>query len=312
MSGKSERMAVMADQLAVSVVVASFSGEAALKRCLSSLVSGAPHAELIVATNLGPEAIARLREQFTNVRFFSSEKQRTVFQLRSLGLTQARGQLIGLIEDHCTISAEWLKALRTAHQAGHAVLGGPIENGCNETTYDWALYLCEYSAYMMPLPEGPTTALLGANAAYSRAALWSCYPVWRDAFYDNEVHDALKAAGHRLYLVEDASVHSHLLMSPRAAMAHLFAGGRRFGSYRMSQSSQPRRLLWILAAPAVPLVLLGRIVRRVATRRPARLGRLLVGLPFCLCLLLAWSAGELGGYLSSLWGYRILGQPRSA
>src|SRR5205823_4653830 len=140
------------------------------------------HAELIVATNLGPEVTARLSEQFPGVRFLASAEEQTVFQLRSLGLKQARGQLIGLVEDHCTISPEWFKALRAAHQAGYTVLGGPIENGRNQTIYDWALYLCEYSAYMTPLPEGPTAALLAANAAYSRDTLWSCYSVWRDAF----------------------------------------------------------------------------------------------------------------------------------
>jgi hypothetical protein len=301
----------MDDRPAVSVVVASFSGEATLRQCLDSLIFSAPHAELIVAANLGPEALTRLSEHFPSVRFFSSERH-TVFQLRSLGLKQARGHLIGLIEDHCTISPEWLNALWAAHQAGYTVLGGPIENGRNQTPYDWALYLCEYSAYMTPLPEGTTRALLAANAAYSREALWSCYPVWQDAFYENEVHEALQAAGHQLYLVEKAAVHSYLLMSLRAAMGHLFAGGCRFGGYRMSQSSSAQRVVWIAAAPAVPLVLLGRIVRRVARRRPARLGRLVLGLPYCLCMLVAWSAGELNGYLSSVWRHGLLGQPGRA
>jgi hypothetical protein len=302
----------MSEPPAVSIVVASFSGKEALERCLHCLESSAAHAELIVATNLPPEASARLTRQFPGAQFLQAAAQSTVFQLRSLGLAQAQGRLIGLIEDHCTISAQWLQALRAAHQAGHAVLGGPIENGSAQTVYDWALYFCEYSAYMAPMPKGPTTALLAANAAYSREALWSCYPMWKEAFYENEVHDALMAAGHRLYLVEEARVQSHLPMSFRAAMAHVFGGGRRFGRYRMSQSSHLRGLFWVAAAPAVPFVLLGRIFRRVATRRPARLGSLLLGLPYCLCLLLAWSAGELEGYLSRLRGPLILGQPRRA
>jgi hypothetical protein len=302
----------MAEPPNVSVVVASFSGEAALRRCLVSLESGAAGAEIIVATNVGSEALARLRKEFPQVQLIPADEQSTVFQLRSLGLTQARGRLIGLIEDHCTVSLEWLRALHTAHQAGHAVLGGPIDNGCDQTTYDWALYFCEYSAYMTPMPQGPTSTLLAANAAYARETLWSCYSIWQDAFYENEVHDALKKAGCRLYLVEKAVVHSHLPMGFRAAMAHLFGGGRRFGRYRISHCTPLRRFLWILAAPVVPLLLFSRIFRRIISRRPSRLGSLLLGLPYCLCLLIAWSAGELEGYLSPSWGYRILRQPRRA
>lgn len=302
----------MAESLSTSVVVASFSGEAALKRCLGSLRTGAAQAEVIVATNLRGETIARLKPQFPAVRFLPSAEQSNVFELRSLGLAQARGQLIGLIEDHCTVSPDWLNVLRAAYRAGHGAFGGPIDNGRTQTVYDWALYFCEYSAYMGPLRGGPTRALLGANAAYSREVLWSCYPIWQEAFYENEVHDALRAAGHRLYLIEKASVHSHLLMPFRAALAHLFSGGRRFGRYRVKHSSHAYRILWALAAPAVPLVLLGRIFQSVATRRPRQLKTFLLGLPYCLCLLLAWSTGELEGYLSRMLGYRIPEPPRRA
>src|SRR5262249_12810058 len=153
----------MAKSPTVSVVVASFSGESALEQCLGSLKSGAAHAEVIVATNLPSEAIARFQRQFPAAHFLPSAVQNTRFELRRLALAQARGQFIGLIEGHCTVTAEWLTARRAAHEAGRAVVGGPIEIGRGQTTYDWALYVCEYSAYMTPLPEGPTKALLAAN-----------------------------------------------------------------------------------------------------------------------------------------------------
>jgi hypothetical protein len=282
---------------AVSVVVSSFSGEGALERCLRSLEAGAPAAEWVVATNASPAAVARLAARFPAARFFRFAADTPGVRLRSLGLVQARGRLIALIEDHCTVSAEWLGTLCAAHRAGYGAVGGPIDNGLDRSLYDWALYLCEYSAYMPPLPEGPARALLGANVSYTREALRSCSTVWQDAFYENEVHDALRAGGNRLYLAAKACVFSHLAMSLREAMAHLFAGGRRFGSYRKSQSRPAARFCWVLAAPAVPVVLLGRIIGRVLTRRPRHLATLLRGMPYILGLLAAWSAGEASGYL---------------
>lgn len=296
-------MTVESREPAVSVVVASFGGEAALERCLSSLAVAAmiaPSTEVIVATEAPPETVARLATRFPEVRFLQADPGTSVFRLRSLGVAQAQGGLVALLEDHCTVAPEWLAALCAAHQAGYAVVGGPIDNG-RAGIYSWALYFCEYSAYMPPLPEGPVPTLLAANAAYSREALASCRPVWQDAFYDNEVPDALRAAGFAPpYLADKARVYSHLGLSLRQAMAHLFAGGRRFGGYRRSRSSAAGRLFWALAVPAVPLLWLGRIVRRVTTRRPARLGTLALGLPYVLCLLTAWATGEAVGYLGRL------------
>src|SRR5262249_28073528 len=151
---------------------------------------------------------------------------------------------------------------------------------------------CEYGIFMPPLADGPASVLSGINVAYDRETLLGCRPVWQEAFYENEVHDALRRRGHRLHRVARAWVRSHLVMGLREAMAHLATGGRRFGSHRRQQAPAAVRGLWALAGPAVPAVLLGRIVRRVAGRRPAWVVTLARGLPYVLCLLAAWSAGE--------------------
>lgn len=281
----------------MSVVVASFSGEAMLGRCLDSLAAWAARAEVVVATNAPADAVARLTVRFPNVRFFRFATETLGVRLRSLGLMQASGRLIALIEDHCVIGPEWSDSLCTAHRAGSAVVGGPIDNGVDRTTYDWALYLVEYSAYMPPMPAGPIAALLGANIAYDREALFNCHATWQDVFYETEVHDALRAAGHSFFLADGACVSSHLQMTLREAMAHLFTGGRRFGSHRRSRCTPLVRVFWILASPAVPLVMMARIVRRVVARRPRRIGTLLLGFPYLCCLVMAWSLGEASGYL---------------
>jgi hypothetical protein len=291
----------------VSVVVASFSGPEAAARCLASLEAHAPGVEIIVATNTPSQALAA---RFPAVCFLPCPASATVFQLRSVGLALARGRLIALIEDHCTITPGWLAALKAADASGRTVLGGPIANGRTTTSYDWALFLCEYSAFMPPLPEGPTPALLAANTAYALEALLACRASWQGAFYENEVHAALRALGHEPYLAPQFRVDSYLCMIPREARAHLFAGGRRFGGYRKSRSSPTQRLLWTLAAPAVPLLMLARIAGRVAARRPVSPWTFLRGLPQLICLVLAWAAGEFWGYVGpipqDLTGHKVM------
>jgi hypothetical protein len=284
-----------------SVVVASFSGEATLDRCLKSLSPATEFdaTEIIVATNSSQAVVTRMAARFPGVHFYTFAAETAVFQLRTLGIVRARGQRIALLEDHCTVPVDWLEQVRAAHDAGYAVVGGPID--CGETSpYAWALYLCEYSAYMSPLPEGPVVALLAANTSYTRPILWGCQSVWQDGFYDNEVHDAARSAGQTLYLATNARVETHLRMTLRQAMSHFFIGGRRFGGYRKARASPRQRMFWIFAVAAVPEVLMARIISRVWSRRRDRLVTLVLGLPFFVCLLLAWSAGEALGYLAPL------------
>ncbi len=281
----------------ISVVIASWSGEQAASRCLDSLRAQSARAEVIVATNSPSETVAHLEAHYPAVRFLRASHNATVFQLRALGAAEARGALIAHLEDHTTVSPQWIEALCSAHAEGHGIIGGPVDNGLTDRAYDWALYFCEYGIYMPPLPRGDAQMLSGLNAAYDREILGSCREIWRDALYETDVHGALQAAGQKLYLAPEASVKSHLEMTFGRAMVHLFGGGRHFGGFRKANSSLLARLLWVLASPAVPLVFLLRIVRGVARKQPARLKYVLRGSPYLLLLLGAWGAGEAAGYL---------------
>ena len=59
------------------------------------------------------------------------------------------------------------------------------------------------------------------------------------------------------------------------------------------------RLAAIAAAPLVPLILLGKIVRRIA-RKPSYLGPFLHSLPVLLMFIGSWALGEASGYRSAV------------
>lgn len=290
----------------VSVVVASFSGEAALGHCLESLIAQTPVPEVIVSTDLDRESVDRLSALHPRARFLRGEPGTSAFRLRARGVAEARGGLVALTEDHCTAAPGWLPALQAAHTAGQVVVGGVVENGRAGSPFERALYWCEYAGQMPPLPEGPAGLLSGVNVGYDRAALLACRPVWEDSFYESEVHAALRKAGHTLHRAARAVVTSHLAFTFAGARAHLFRGGLRFGRERLARSSPATRLLLCLAAPAVPAVLLGRVVAAVVSRRPREIGHLVVALPHAACLVGAWAAGEALGY----WG--SIGRPSTA
>lgn len=281
----------------LSVVVASFSGEAVLRHCLESLEPQAAGAEVIVATDVEASGIARLEARYPGFRFLRAPRGTSVFRLRALGIDRARGRRVVLTEDHCTAAPGWLDALRASHAGGRAIVGGPVDNGQRAGAYGWALYLCEYAAQMPPLRDGPARALSGVNVSYERDLLAGCRGLWRDGFYENEVHDALQASGHGLHRSGSACVTSHLGLPLREAAAHLFRGGRRFGQYRRARSSPAARALLPVAALALPALLTWRALRAVAIRRPREMGSAARGLGFIVALNSAWAAGEALGYL---------------
>ena len=274
---------------AVSIVVACTGGDEMLSGCLESLEAQRGDAEVIAVGAWDAPSRGRLSQRFPWVTLLEAEEGTSVFVRRARGLARSRGQRLMLLEDHCRAAPGWLQALTTA---GQTAAGGPVRGDSAPSWRAFALYLVEYSALMPPLADGPCPALLAVNAAYGREALFAVTDAWREAFYDNEVHDALRASGHPTHAVAAAVVDSRLDLALKAACAHLFAGGRRFGG------RCDNRTLRFLAAPILPLVLLGRILSRVARRRPSWLARTLLAVPLMLLLLAAWSAGEALGALA--------------
>ena len=280
-----------------SVVVASWSGEAALRRSLESLLPQINDSQVIVAfRGESPPVLAKER-RFCNVHFVTAPRDANVFQLRSLGLREARGGLVALIEDHSVVSREWLQALNRAHAAGSLICGGPIENDPESSGYDWALYLAEYGRFMPPLDEGETRIISGANISYDRETLWSCYTTWESFFYETDVNAALMDAGKQARMVPEALVTSRLRMRFLEATKHLFEGGVHFGNFRATQSTLFARILWIIASPAIPFLTLFRIVRVTIERQPWRFVKLIQASLYLIVLVCAWSLGETIGYL---------------
>ena len=286
----------------ISIVIASWSGESALRRCLDSLLPQVNDSEVIVALR-GPCPPSFFKEErFRNVRCVSAPDDASVFQLRSIGVNQSHARSIALMEDHSTAAPGWLEAMVAARAAGWLICGGPIENDPESSGYDSALYFVEYGRFMPPVRTSEVSVLSGANICYDRDTLWSCRPTWESHFYETDVNAALVNAGEKLHLVSDALVTSRLRMEFAEAMKHLFTGGVHFGNFRAAGFSTVVRWLWLISSPAVPFVTLLRIVRITLTRRPARLVQLARSFFYLIVLLAAWSLGEATGCLQCLKG----------
>ena len=76
-----------------------------------------------------------------------------------------------------------------------------------------------------------------------------------------------------------------------------YCWGRLFGSIRVHENSGWVRLLFTLGSPAIPLVLMARIARKVLSGG-RNIGAFLRSFPHFVIITTAWCFGEFVGYLT--------------
>ena len=115
----------------ISVVVASKVGAPFVDQCLSSLEDQAGrHGAEVLVVAAGTEAYAaRIAEDFRWVRVIHESRVSEVPALRRRGVEEARGDLLAVIEEHCSAAEDWLDRIREAHASGdYGAVGGPIDD----------------------------------------------------------------------------------------------------------------------------------------------------------------------------------------
>lgn len=80
-------------------------------------------------------------------------------------------------------------------------------------------------------------------------------------------------------------------------LLHRFHNGRCFAGMRLRELSRLRRACSVAAAPALPIVLTARMLRKTLGKR-RHLAELALSFPISLLAVLSWALGELCGYLA--------------
>jgi glycosyltransferase involved in cell wall biosynthesis len=282
----------------LSVVVASHNARGSIEECLASLVAPQPEggAEIVVVDNSTDATADIIRERFPDVRLIVEPPTALITEMWAVGICQTAGDIVAITTAHCVPSDDWLAQMLKAHEGPVAAVGGAIENDQAGRPVDWAIYFCRYSRYMLPFREGFVSDIAGDNASYKRADIDRCQHVWRTGFWEPAVHAELRKAGLRLSLLPSVVIYHKQSFGLWSFIEQRFRHGMQFGAERASRFSKPKRALYVVLSPVIPLVFLVRTVRQVLAKRRHR-KELLVSLPILLVFLLSWALGELIGYL---------------
>ena len=282
---------------AVSVVIASIVGPPFIDDCLASVFAqqDAPAFEVIVVDCRGPENVQRLSQRFPEARFVEVPRRESVPQLRCIGVQHAQGAIVAIIEEHCLAAPNWLATLTSAFSPAYVAVGGPMFFRSDGRLRDWITYFIEYNSYLPPWTDGDSHNVGSANAAYRKETLNANLALLGDGYWEAALHPKLLAEGARFRSVPGMIAYHRgpfdyfYYVHQRYLFSRAFAGARR------GTLSAAKRAAYLLAAPAIPFLLLARIASRVFAKK-CHPGKFLLSLPLLVPAMTSYVCGEWMGY----------------
>jgi hypothetical protein len=284
------------------VIVASGAGGEFLFRCLDSLVTPAADrgAEVIVVDRVGGETAERVARDYPQFRLIHADaKERpSIPELRRRGALAASGVVVAILEEHCVAPAHWLGTIErvfSEQPEGIAALGGPILDDDFERVRDWVVYFSEYHNFLPPWPDGERALLNGANIAYPRERLLAHESVLAGGYWEVVLHPLLASEG-VMRSVPDMGAHHTGPFDFGYYLEQRYLLSRVWGGTQRDVVSAAKRIVYLLAAPLFPILLLMRIASR-AFASGQRIPQFLKSLPLLVPVAVTYVWGEWLGYL---------------
>ncbi|MGH9931659.1 MAG: glycosyltransferase family 2 protein [Pyrinomonadaceae bacterium] len=282
----------------LSIVIAAWNNSSLLRQCLASLVkqTDCEDTEVIVVSNYDGGVRQLVEQQFPSVNYFFLSEDATVEELRTSGIHCSSGEIVALLEDHCTFDENWRVEIIKAHELPYSIIGGSVENASGQRPLDWAVYFYDYAKYMLPNQPEVVDSLSGINVSYKRSVLDTVEQSFRQGFMETFINEELKQQGEVLYLAPAAIVYHQKHYEMRDAFAQSYRHGRSFSGMRTLNVTLLQRLGLILGSLILPALLSLRIALRTV-KKGRYVKELFWCLPHLLLLLTSWSCGELCGYV---------------
>ncbi|MDB5353273.1 MAG: glycosyl transferase [Planctomycetota bacterium] len=282
---------------ALSVVIASVNGWDVLGATLSSLdaLPERSRMEVIVVEAVGGTTRDRVRAHYPSVRLIEARERMPIPRLRFLGVQSANGDLVAILEDHADVDRGWAAALLDMHRGPWGAVGGAVENG-RSGYVNWAVFFCEYTTYMGPVPEGACNDLPGNNIAYKRADLLRHAHVLDEGKWESWINDRLRAEGVEIASTNRAVVRHIKPFRLGYFLTQRFHFARSYAGMRRVDQTWAKRLVYSAGSLVLPALLLARATRTAIGKR-RHLGRFFACLPLISLFLTVGALGEMIGYV---------------
>ncbi len=282
----------------ISVIIPSVTGLPVIAECLSALDSQKCDFafEVIVVDRTEDKTAKYICEHFPRVKLIKLSAPCGIPEMRAVGMAQASGEFLAITEDHCIVPKSWLAEIIKAHESGYQVVGGAVENGSPERLIDWAVFLCEYSAFMPPIAAGETEFITGNNTSYKRSLIEQADESLKNDYWEYFLQGELKALGTKFLSAPTLVVSHKKEFGFFYFLSQRFHYSRSFAAMRKRKSSAAEQIIYLLYTPVLPFHLIWRIARNVKRKRRNR-KEFFLSLPLLLIFMGSYALGELAGQL---------------
>lgn len=235
-----------------------------------------------------------------SVRVIRMPASTTYSAARLRGIREAQAPVVAFLEEHCRVRPGWAAALLRAHEGPYAAAGAEVHNGNPQSRLSRIIALMNYNLFLPPAARSEMRLLPGHNSSFKRDVLLS-YGDELETLLRVEVclYQRLHADGHRMLLEPDAQF-EHINETRLGSIARgYFLWHRCYGPIRarLFRWSRARRLLYIVATPAIPIYYLLRLTLVFARTRPALLAPLWLAAPQIYFAQFASALGQAFGLL---------------
>lgn len=283
----------------VSVLIGRVSTEDS-DRILETLQSlSGSDCEIVIADRLQDAISCRIKREYPEVILVTCDSTTSLPEMRTIAFEKSSGDLVAVTEDHCVPCEGWIDLIQEIFAEGSTNLvavGGCVTNGVTGTGYDWATFLSEYSFFVPPVAEGPTTILPGMNIAYRRSALEE---IPRDlltrGFWETTVHQPLLDNGGTFLSLNQLRMDHRKHFSVGLSTHQRFLYSQYYSGIRFQHAPTWKRGVAAGACLLLPPILLFRAFQ--AARKKQLFGEFIRATPGLMLLMVVWGLGESYGAL---------------
>ena len=216
---------------------------------------------------------------------------------RAAGVRAAWAPLVFIGETHTYAHPEWAAALVKAHEGPWAGVIPGFGNANPVNALSWSLLLLDYGQWLHLMPSRESDIAPTHNGAFRRQVLLDLGTDLDHALHQGDrLTVLLQSANHRMYF-EPAARIDHLNCARLWPwLRERYLAGRLLGGRRAERWAWPRRLVYLLGSPLIPVLLVMRlrpvlaVARRAGLLPPGTLAALFAGG-------IVSAAGEMVSYL---------------
>jgi len=234
---------------------------------------------------------------------FHSLKVLTVASIPSLAVARAKGVLeaeapyVFIAETHAYPDPDLAERIVATLSGEWSVVVPGFRNANPRSAVSWAGFLSDYGAWAASLDAGEIQRGPSHDVGFRRSVLLEFGDRLEPALtFGDEMNLTLQARGQRTYFDPSAGIQHVNISGFKSFLGERFLTGMLIGAYRRARWGTPRRVVYALGAPLIPIVVLSRIqkgVREVAQRESLPAGTI----PTLVFGVIVKAVGEMRGYL---------------